>query len=340
MRYEADALQQWTEAILDRCGVPFEGAQTTARVLIRTSLRGIDTHGIARLPAYVGFLQDGTYNPRAEPVLTQRHGSLNCDADFGLGQFVLAKALDAALAVARTQAIVGCTIVRCGHLGALGTIVLEAAERGMVALLCQRTPPIMAMPGFAGRAIGNNPLAFAMPIKDGAPLVFDMALSAVARGNVANAARDGHASIPPGWAVDESGQPTTDTQAALRGAMLPIADHKGLGLAMMVQCFAGSLGALEQSSDQSAAGGERGTSAFLLVANPDLLTGRDAFDENVTGWLSTYRNAAGEAGRYPGERQGRFEIDRSSAGIPLSPGLQSELRQLGDRLGTPLTPSL
>lgn len=319
----AEPLQAWAAAIFVRCGASADAATDTARLLVRTSLRGIDTHGIARLPQYAGKLQGDAYRAQALPVIREQHGALQCDGDGGLGQHVALLALRAAMKRADSQSLVGCTLRGCGHLGALGTIAVEAAEQGMVAVLCQRTPPIMGLPGFRGRGIGNNPLAFAMPVPNGVPLVFDTALSVVARGRVADAARDGLPCIPEGWAVDLQGQPTTDVQAALGGAMLPMAGHKGMGLAMLVECLAGSLAA--SSGDA--------TGAFLLVANPKLAPGQATFDESVGQWLGQYRQAAGSGGRYPGERQAKSEQERRADGIPLPPALLRNLRALGDKLG-------
>jgi LDH2 family malate/lactate/ureidoglycolate dehydrogenase len=200
-----------------------------------------------------------------------------------------------------------------------------------VAVLCQRTNPLIALPGFQGRAIGNNPLAFAMPVPDGVPLVFDMAMSEVARGKLNDAARDGVTVIPEGWAVDPEGRPTTDVQQALSGAMRPTGGHKGIGLAMLVECLAGSLaGALAADSHgQGPSGGSTG--AFLLVANPALLAGQALYDTSVREWMGRYRTAAGATGRYPGERQARSEADRSVNGIPIAPALLRELQSLGER---------
>lgn len=324
-RIAAQPLQSWAAAALVLAGAAEAAAQDTARLLVRTSLRGIDTHGIARLPQYVGQLEQGAIHGQARPVVRDVHGALHCDGRRGLGQHVGRVALQACLQRAASQALVGCTLHDCGHLGALGTIVLEAAEQGCVAMLAQRTPPIMALPGFCGRAIGNNPLAFAMPVAGGPALVFDMAMSAVARGRIAEAEREGRSNIPAGWAVDEEGRPATDVQSALRGAMLPVGGHKGLGLAMLVECLAGSLSA----SQEDAAGG------FLLLANPRLLVGQEAFEAGVRQWLGTFQRSAGSEGRYPGERQARSETERGASGVPLGEGLLGQLLDIAQRMRLP-----
>jgi LDH2 family malate/lactate/ureidoglycolate dehydrogenase len=214
--------------------------------------------------------------------------------------------------------------------------VLAAAEQGMVALLCQRTPPIMSLPGASGRAIGNNPLAFAMPIAGKPALVFDMAHSVVARGHLMTAVREGRAAVPIEWAIGPDGAPTTDPLRALQGAMQPVAGYKGLGMAMLVECLAGSLSnpAVRRSAAPADAGGSASNvSAFLMVLNPALAVGQPAFESNVQTWLENYLQASGPGARYPGQRQAACESERLRTGIPLPPGLLAELQVLGEQRG-------
>jgi LDH2 family malate/lactate/ureidoglycolate dehydrogenase len=216
--------------------------------------------------------------------------------------------------------------------------VLAAAEQGMVALLCQRTPPIMSLPGASGRAIGSNPLAFAMPIAAKPALVFDMAHSVVARGHLMTAVREGRDTVPIEWAIGLDGAPTTDPLRALKGAMQPVAGHKGLGMAMLVECLAGSLSnpsGSRSSTPADAGGSASDVSAFLLVLNPALAVGQPAFESNVQAWLGNYLEASGPGARYPGQRQATCESERQRIGIPLPAGLLAELQVLGEQRGLP-----
>jgi LDH2 family malate/lactate/ureidoglycolate dehydrogenase len=164
--------------------------------------------------------------------------------------------------------------------------------------------------------------------------VFDMAASGVARGNVLAAKREGRP-IPEGWAIDEEGRPTTDADAALRGAMLPMAGHKGVGLAMMVECLAGSLSGAKPPATAGAKPGSAPSrvGAFVFVANPGLVTERSAFDAHVAGWIATYKKASGAQGRYPGERAAETEKKRMAEGIPLGASVVAELKQVGELSG-------
>jgi LDH2 family malate/lactate/ureidoglycolate dehydrogenase len=204
----APALEDWVTAVFAHCGVPEAHARQTACVLVRTNLRGIDTHGVMRVLPYVEKLRSGEVNPKARPQAELREGVLHVDGDRGLGQVVASFAVERAVELAQTQAVVTSVIRNSGHLAALGLFVLPAAEAGMIAVLCQETPPLMALEGSTGAAIGNNPIAFAAPVAGKAPMVFDMATSIVARGNVLQAARD-KVPIPEGWSIGLDGLPTT-----------------------------------------------------------------------------------------------------------------------------------
>ena len=252
--YDTAALSGWLARAFAACGLAPDAAGLAAQVLVRTNARGVETHGISRALVYVQKLQSGELTARPNVRYEDRAGVLHCHADSGLGQVVASRAVGEAIGRAATAGFVPMVIHDVGHLAALGMFALQAAEAGMIALVAQSTPPIMALPGSKRAAIGNNPLAFASPVAGGPPLVFDLAASGVARGNVLAAAREKR-EIPLGWAIDADGNPTTDPKAALSGAMLPMAGHKGIGLAMMVQCLAGSLsGALPATVTGAAPG--------------------------------------------------------------------------------------
>ncbi|GAA4326127.1 Ldh family oxidoreductase [Pigmentiphaga soli] len=337
-RYAAAELQDWIGRMYLAAGVRRQDALATARVLVRTSLRGIDTHGVARVLVYLEKIRSGEINAQPAFRENERAGVLYFDGDGGLGQSVASAAVGAAIARARTAPVVTAIIRGSGHLAALGLFALEAAEQGMVALICQETPPLMAPLGSSRAAIGNNPIAFAAPVAGGPPLVVDMATSVVARGNVLQAVRDGAVEIPLDWAIGPDGQPTTDPQQALKGAMQPIAGHKGVGLAMMVQVLAGSLSGSATAASAAAHGATSSAgnvSAFLLVIDPAQVIGRVAFDDHMAAWLGTYLEAAGPSGRYPGQRAAQCEADRAVGGIPVPAGIVRELERAGEIAGLP-----
>jgi LDH2 family malate/lactate/ureidoglycolate dehydrogenase len=336
-RYAVPAVTAWCSNILGRTGVSKSAAQTTASVLVRTDARGFRTHGLMRLRSYLEKLSSGEVSPAAE-LKSEINGSYGVvEANAALGQVAGTFAVDRAVEATASQPLVGLMLRDTGHLGALGILVLRAAEAGRVAFVLQATPPIVAVPGAIGPMLGNNPFAIAAPRTNGPPIVVDMACSVAARGNILLAARTGEP-IPEGWAVDEGGNPTTDAAAALRGSLLPFAGHKGLGVSIIVELLAGSLSGRPFESTMNKGGQVRSASghlsALFLVFNPDLMIGRAAYDAHVTAWTSHYK-AAGGGARIPGERAHGAETAAAAEGLPLPRDITDDLRRLGGECGLP-----
>lgn len=329
--YAPQALRSWTEKVLGACGIKATDAAVCADVLIRTNLRGTDTHGISRLPTYVGMLQSGEMNGNPDIRIEDRAGTIVMDADRALGQVAGTRAVQLAMRAAETRAVVALSIRKTGHLGALGVLAVPAAERGMIAVLMQNGPPFMALPGATKPSIGNNPIAFAAPTANGPPLVFDMATSEVAFGKIIDAARNKEP-IPRGWAIDEKGETTTDAAAALRGMLLPTGAFKGLGLAMLIEYLAGSLSGVYLERLEPGRTLPPVFGGFLIVINPALLIEQDIFAAHRDAWLKRYKDSGKEM-RYPGERAARVETERTRHGIPLPDAVVEQLTQLGKNVG-------
>jgi LDH2 family malate/lactate/ureidoglycolate dehydrogenase len=333
--FAAQALREWLTAVFSAFGVPADAAALTASHLVRANLRGVDTHGMLRVASYVKMLRAGATNATPRLTCEDRGGMLVVDCDGALGQVGGSFALRQALAAGETRALVGVSIRNVGHLGALGLFLEEAAAAGFVGMMMQNGPPIMGLPGSDHSAIGNNPFAFSAPVRGGPPLVFDMAASEVAFGRIMDHARTG-APLQPGWALDGAGRPTTDAKEALRGMLLPAGGYKGIGLAMLVETFAGSLTGLHAAA--SIAPGQQLPSRFggmLLLVNPAIVIGRDVFDAHLAEWLSRYKGSSGEA-RYPGEKTARLESERAEAGIPLPDAVVADLGRIGGEVGAPM----
>lgn len=335
-RVSPQSLERWTALAFEAGGVPAAPAAEAAAILVRSEMRGYKTHGLTRVASYLERLRAGDMNPR--PRMRQRTfpGGVVLDADGALGQIAGAHAVRLGLDELKTSASVLVAIQSCGHLGALGIYALLAAEAGAFCMVGQRTPPLLAMPGFRGAALGHNPLAFGCPVPGSAPLVFDIACSVAARGHILLAAREGRP-IPEGWALDETGAPTTDAQRALHGALLPVGGHKGIGLAMMVECLAGALTATDASLSpgrneikEGGAAGRQG--AFFWLATPRAFADEALFGRYMKQWTEAYLKVGGTAARLPGARGRALETKAREAGIELSAAIEQELRTLGTRL--------
>lgn len=333
--YPFEQLSGWLAEIFAACGLEARPAETAAELLVRTEARGITTHGLVRAPIYARRLREGALNPKARPRFDERSGVVHCYGDGGLGQVVCAAAVDDALARSGETAVVVTMLHDLGHMAALGVFALRAAEAGRLCVLMQSTPAVMALPGARRPAIGNNPIAFATPVADGPPLVFDMAASAVARGNLLAAARAGRP-IPDDWALDSEGRPTSDAEAALGGMLLPAAGHKGIGLAMMVECLAGSLtGTVPISGRGRSVVAPSRVGGFLLVLDPGMIVGEDTYARHLHDWIAGYKDATGDDARYPGERAAEREAVAHTRGIELSHETVEELRDLGELVDVP-----
>lgn len=330
--FRLDVLETWLAALLCHAGLNAKAAALGAHTLLDADAMGITTHGLARLPTYWSQLRRGALASREEATATDIAGVLVIDAKRTFGPYAGARAIElASQHLSPERAFVPFLIRNAGHLGALATLVRPVAHQGRIALLMQSTQPVMAPKGSRGAAIGNNPLAFAAPRRDGQPLLVDFAASVTALSRILDAQREGKP-IPPDWAIDACGEITQDTAAALAGALLPMAGHKGLALAMLVQVLAAVLtGSRPDLSEKSAA---PGCGAFGFIVDPALLAASD-YDLDMHAWISAYRNAAGPQARLPGERAAQALADSARDGIAIAPALLEELRAIGDEARLP-----
>jgi LDH2 family malate/lactate/ureidoglycolate dehydrogenase len=339
MHHRIEFLQDWVAAVLTACDLPRDDARLAARMLVRSEMRGYRTHGLGRMPSYVERLQAGDFNARPRMHHRSFPGGIVLDADGAMGHIAGPRAVTLGLEALDDAASLLIAIRGCGHLGALGIHALLAAEAGAFCMLGQRTPPLLAMEGFAKPAIGHNPIAFGCPMPGGSPIVFDIACSVAARGHILLAAREGR-EIPPGWAVDEAGAPTTDAQAALAGGLLPMGGHKGLGLSMMVECLAGalatsaeSLSSMQDAVPHGGAVGRQG--AFMWLVKPGAFAEAPVFDACMRAWTRHYQDAGGGRSRLPGARGASREAEGFAEGLELPSSIEAELSSLGLRLGIP-----
>jgi (2R)-3-sulfolactate dehydrogenase (NADP+) len=213
-----------------------------------------------------------------------------------------------------------------------GHHVEALADRGLAALMIANTPSAMAPWGGRKALLGTNPLAFAAPMPDAAPLVIDMALTEVARGKIVAAARDGKP-IPLGWAVDRDGKPTTDAKAALAGTLLPAGGAKGAALALMVEILATGLAgatlAFEASSFLDAEGPPPATGQLLIAIDPEAMSGGGAM---LASRMTALAHAfSGDGARLPGSRrlEARAKVERD--GLAVDARLLAEVKALAGK---------
>ncbi|HZD90396.1 MAG TPA: Ldh family oxidoreductase [Pseudolabrys sp.] len=265
---------------LTRCQTEPANARSVARALVAAEAEGQKGHGLSRLPSYAAQAKAGKVDGFAEPVLTwARPAAAVVDVKNGFAYPALDMALAALPKAAHEYGIAAAGLHHSHHCGVAGHPVEHLAKAGLVALMVANTPGAIAPWGGAKAVFGTNPIAFACPLPGQAPIVVDLSLSKVARGNILAAKQKGEA-IPEGWALDAAGQPTTDADAALGGTMLPLGDAKGTALALMVELLAAGLTGANYAADASsfldAKGGPPGTGQLLVAFDPAAFGGDGA----------------------------------------------------------------
>jgi len=240
-RYRHEDLFDYGCRALERLDVPEDHAREVSGCLIKAELRGIDSHGMVRLPVYARRVQAGVVKARPDiRLLSAGSSAALIDGDNGLGPVVGARAMDAALDLARQHGTGFVGVRHSNHFGPAAYYVEKAVSRGFIGLAISNAPPNMAPFGGRTRFLGTNPVAVGIPAGQEAPLIFDASTSVVARGKIIVAAHTGE-SIPDGWAIDPDGYPTTDPEQGLAGAVLPFGGPKGSAISFIIDILCGVL---------------------------------------------------------------------------------------------------
>jgi ureidoglycolate dehydrogenase (NAD+) len=337
----AEVLQDWSAALLAAAGLEADAAGTVAGTLVATSVRGVDSHGVARLPIYVERLRAGVLNGAPRPKVDRRDGAVGVvDGDGGPGQIAGLFATDLSVELAREVGVGAVSVHSSNHYGAAGIYAARAARAGMVGISTTNADPLAVPFGGARKALGTNPIAFAAPTEGGV-FVLDMATSQVAANKVFNA-RDEGRPIPEGWAVDESGAAITDPNEFY--AVVPLGGYKGYGLALMVEVLSGVLGGAGVT--HGVAGlfenleRPQGLGHFHLALDPERTVGRERFASVLSGLLDELRAIPPAPGYeevlVAGDPEERAERERSAAGVPLPDALVAKLEALSGELGVPV----
>lgn len=340
---DADGLEQFTRAALEAAGADPASAAAGAQVLTRTSLRGVDSHGVWFLERYVRQLREGGALPRPEPTAVADRGALLVlDGEGGLGLATAHRATTMGIARARQHGMATIAVRNGNHFGAAGHYALMCAEAGCIGLMMSNTPPIMAATGARTRSVGNSPLGFGAPRTQGPPLVLDIAMSRVAGGKIRMALARGEA-VPEGWILDPDGNPTTDPADFLvhRGALLPMEQHKGYGLSLMVETLAGALSGAALLSHVGnwlyTPETPSGTGFFLMVIDVGADSAVAGFDERMRGLCDEVVSAPLAPGAdrilIPGELEHEREQRARASGLELRNEIWTALAQVADDLG-------
>jgi LDH2 family malate/lactate/ureidoglycolate dehydrogenase len=340
-KYRAADLTRLATSIFVHEGLPPSDAKIVAESLVTADLRGIDTHGVARIPSYVERFPKRLVEPRPQIVVTSRMPwAASIDGGNGMGPVVANRAMSEAIDRAESFGIGAATAHRSNHFGAAAHYALQAVAHDCIGITL--TPASKSLAPFGSREplFGTNPIAVAVPAGSHAPWVMDMASSVAARGHIRLAARHGKP-IPEGWALDELGRPTTDAEAALAGVMLPFAGVKGSALAMLIDIlggvlsgsgFAGTIRDMTRDFDAPQDVGH-----FFLAMKVEAFMPLPEFNERMETAIARLKGLKPAAGftevLYPGEPEARRQRKHLEHGIPLTPEVYDSIKRVAEPSG-------
>lgn len=361
-----EPLQRFTRELFIRAGMPPTEAEAEAGVLLWANLRGIDSHGVLRIPWYLEYIEKGMMNISPDiKVINETPATILLDADRALGSVVTLKVIDMVVEKANQVGIGWALIRNLTHQGALGYYSQILAEKGMagIALVCN--PPNMAPFGARVAGVHNSPIAISVPAKRYRTLDLDMSTSVAAGGKLLLAI-DKNSPIPEGWALDKDGKSTTnpkkiDEPGFRFGALLPIAGPKGSGLAMMFECLSSVMAGnpllepilfrreygpqTEQQQGQSA--GKHPSDApkhiqnsVIAAINISTFTDLDRYREDIDKLIDSIKTLPKAEGfseiLVPGEPEKKAFKERSRNGIPLPVGTIRNLSIVSKKYGVKL----
>lgn len=337
-----EALQRFIQSALLNQGLPEADARQVATLMAEADLQGSDGHGVIRLPQYIKRIQAGGINKTPQiRVVQERAAMAVVDGDNAMGHLVVSRAVDIAIQKARDCGVAWVSTRHSNHAGPASLYARRPLEHDMLGLYfavgnANHLPPWGGM----DMLLSTNPIAAGIPAGEEPPVVLDMATTVAAYGKVKAKAKRGE-QMPVGWMIDRQGQPLLDPQRAGEGFLLPIGEHKGYGLALIVGLLAGTLGGAAMGREVIDFNADHKTTtntgqAILVIdleAFGDPAQFRQRVDTLVRDIRDSQRLPGVERIWLPGEQSHERRTRYREQGIPVSAGLVSELQALATELG-------
>jgi LDH2 family malate/lactate/ureidoglycolate dehydrogenase len=322
LRLPAARAHAFCRDVFAQLGAPDDEARTCADLMVETSLRGIDSHGIDILPVYARRVRSGQIRPGVKPEIVRQNGvTALMDGRQGLGHVASLAAMDLAISKALDAGLGAVSAFNLNHNGAISLYALRAAAKGLIGLCMANATPRVAPHGGREGVHGTNPIAYAIPAGAEPPIVFDCA-TGYAAAQIARAKEAGRP-IPPGVALDREGRPTTDAGAALEGWLMPVGGVIGYGFGLLVDALVGALSGSCCGKDVppvSDLTSPYGCGFFALALDPARFAGEERFRERVDFLVRSVRACPPMAGgevRLPGQRGDAERERRLREGIPI-----------------------
>ncbi|MDH4462197.1 MAG: Ldh family oxidoreductase [Spirosomataceae bacterium] len=353
MNFEYSYLQHFIQEVFLSIGCPEEDALLASQVLISADLRGVDSHGIARLSGYVRLYDHGRLNPNPSiKIVHETPSTAVVDGDKGLGLVVAPKAMEIAMKKAELVGSGWISVQNSNHFGIAGYHAMMALNNDMIGWAMTNAAPLVTPTFSKEKLLGTNPIAVAVPAATNPPFVADFASTAVAYGKMEILQRKG-VPAPHGWVQDKDGNPTDDANAVKNGgALLPLGgdrehgSHKGYGLGAIVDIFSGVLSGANfgpwvppfATAGFMNAGEQvgKGTGHFLGAMRIDGFRPADEFKADMDKWINRFRSAPAVEGKsvlIPGDPERVLEAERKANGIDLLDPVVKDLKGLADRFG-------
>ena len=338
LRFAADPLRTMVRSMFEKLGSTREDAVAVADVLVWANLRGVDSHGISRIPRYIELFEKGEANAAPRLAVTQPQSSVvMIDADRAPGPVALKRAADEAISVAHRTGIAWASVRSTVHTGAIGYYTSRIASADMIGIGIVAGMPNMAYAGSNVAGVATSPLSIAVPSAQHGTVLLDMATAVIALGKIAQFRAAG-TQLSPGMALTESGEPTTDPQLA--EIPLPVGGAKGAGLSLMFELLTSVLTGqpiLTEFHSGQPAGQRHRQNGTLIAADISAFGPVVEFKQRVDATLQVIKGLARAPGvdelLYPGERGGRAFQERSRKGIPIGAAAWQKLSKDAQKLG-------
>lgn len=351
--YSSKYLKEFTKDIFLKMGATSEQAETAAAVLNAADLRGVDSHGVARLSGYVRLWEKKRLKVSPKPkIIHETPSTAVMDGDLGPGLMVAPKAMDVAIEKAKTAGTGWVAIRNSNHFGIAGYHAMRALEHDMIGISMTNASPLVFPTFSKSRLLGTNPIAVAIPALKQPPVVIDMATTPVANGKLEVLQRKGE-NIPEGWVQDKDGNSSIDAEILKNGgAMLPLGSdrihgsHKGYCLGGMVDIFSAVLSGANYGPwvppfvaflDPPANPVGEGIGHFIGAMRIDAFRPANEFKAHMDKWIETFRHAEpvtpDQKVLIPGDPERELEQERLTNGIPLLQPVIDDLTRLGKEMG-------
>jgi LDH2 family malate/lactate/ureidoglycolate dehydrogenase len=333
--YSIDVLKETISNIFRSYGLSDSASQISADVMVTSEAAGLSSHGILTLPGHLGRLSNNQYNLNPFfDIIRTTPSFITIDGDNAIGYQSASRCMELAIDRAKETGLFTVFSKNNNTFGPGFYYVRQAASQGLIAIVTSNSPAAMAPWEGKDRLLGTNPFAMGIPIPDDSPILFDMASSKVAKSKI-KPYYDRNEPIPDGWALDQRGKPTNDPLEAINGLMLPMADHKGSGIAMMIDILSGVLSGAaflnQVNRFYTNSSGSMNVGYCMIAMDPGIILGKE-YEESILNYKSTIVSSRpitdGATVHMPGDHKNKHLKASKEKGIFIEKTLLSKINAI------------